>query len=202
MKRSKKNFIALMALFLSLTLHAGIFTGLGYLTGMNLKNTNKFKAKHNKKEIFSIEAIEAKDLPDINKIGEKSNINKKQGEKNLQKSKIDLGLEQKNPKIFSKSDNGEESLNFEDIIKLNIQKARNYPEKARQERIEGDVWLSFEVLKSGELGNAFLIKSSGYEILDNEAINTLKRAAPFPEIPEYYDMQKINLQVKIIYKLN
>ncbi len=201
MKKSKKSFITFLSFLLSLTLHAGIFGGIGYLSGVNFKN---IILNNEKKEIFSIETIEnysAKDLPDISKIKAKNNINQKNSQEN-KKIQNGFSLENKNVKVISSLKIEEESLNFENAIKLKIQKARNYPEKARQEGIEGDILLSFEVLRKGELGNILIIKSSGFEILDNEAINTLKRAAPFPEIPEYYNLQKINLQVRIIYKLN
>lgn len=201
MKKSKESIITLIAFLLSVALHAGVFTGVGLLSGIKIGGLQNILKKE-EKEIFSIETVESKDLPDISKIDRKSSMKNRKEEKSKQIIKQDSGLESKNINIKSILNENEESLNFEDSVKLKIQKARNYPESAKRMGAEGDVWLSFEVLKNGNLGKVNIIKSSGFEVLDEEAINTLKRAAPFPEIPEYYNMLKMNLQLKIIYKLN
>ncbi len=194
------RYITILSLFLSVALHAGIFTGISFLSGdMKLK-----KIKINKKNFFSIETIESSDLPDIGKIDKESKIAKKENKNEIRNenvSKEEFG--DKNKIINSNSiyKNIDEGLRYEDMIKLKIQKVRNYPEIARKEGIEGNVYLSFVVLKDGRVENINILESSGNSILDEEAVNTLKRAQPFPEIPEYYNFNKMNLNVKIIYKL-
>lgn len=203
MKKSKGRIITLMAFCLSISLHAGIFTGLYYISGGNIKiKFDKLDKKKNVEKIFSIEAIDSKDLPDINKMAKESKVIKNDSNSEKKLKKEELAFENQKVKVESMNDKGEETLRFEDIVKLRIQKVREYPEAAKKSCIQGDVYLSFEILKNGSLGNIDIIQSSGNDILDAEAINTIKRAVPFPTIPDYYDMQKMNLKVKIIYKLN
>jgi TonB family protein len=50
-----------------------------------------------------------------------------------------------------------------------------YPELARRQGYEGTVRLSVEVLASGSVGEISIKKSSGYEVLDQSALMTVKK---------------------------
>jgi protein TonB len=43
--------------------------------------------------------------------------------------------------------------------------------------------------------------SSGSRVLDVSACNTIKRAAPFPPIPEEINKKQLNMQINIAFKL-
>ncbi len=60
----------------------------------------------------------------------------------------------------------------------------NYPAKARQKHIYGNVRLMVAVNSDGSLYEIRLLKSSGSHILDESAINTVKLAAPFAPFPD------------------
>jgi protein TonB len=68
----------------------------------------------------------------------------------------------------------------------------NYPGKivsklrraARRQKLQGEVRVAFTVSASGSVGGVRVVRSSGSPALDNAAIETVRRAAPFPAIPE------------------
>ncbi len=66
------------------------------------------------------------------------------------------------------------------LIKQKILKARIYPLAAQERHVEGVVKVSFEIGADGALKSAHILQSSGSSLLDSEALDTLKRAAPYP----------------------
>jgi periplasmic protein TonB len=71
---------------------------------------------------------------------------------------------------------------FEYIRQVIYRKA-SYPSIAIQMNLTGTVFLSFCVREDGGVEMVDIIKSSGTSILDNDAVSTIKRAAPFPRPP-------------------
>ncbi|MFO1464173.1 MAG: energy transducer TonB [bacterium] len=65
-------------------------------------------------------------------------------------------------------------------IRQKIARAKRYPHQARAEGIEGVCGLSFEIQPDGGLAYVKLTQSSGSSLLDEEALATVRRAAPFP----------------------
>ncbi|MBI2339509.1 MAG: energy transducer TonB [Deltaproteobacteria bacterium] len=70
-----------------------------------------------------------------------------------------------------------------DLIRQRIIRAKSYPLAARRRGIEGTVKLRFRIGPDGSLQNVAVVASSGSEILDEEAVATVKRATPYP----YYE---------------
>jgi len=69
-------------------------------------------------------------------------------------------------------------------IRTKIERAKFYPAEARGQKLTGRPKVEFEILQSGEIKNAKIISSSGSAILDNAAIETIRRAMPLPYFPE------------------
>ena len=57
------------------------------------------------------------------------------------------------------------------------------------------------ILKDGRLEKVEIAESSGYEILDNAALQTVREAAPFPPIPEEAKLDKVNVSVGLVFRL-
>ncbi|MBF0493246.1 MAG: energy transducer TonB [Deltaproteobacteria bacterium] len=66
------------------------------------------------------------------------------------------------------------------LIRQKIEGAKRYPEAARLRAQEGLVSLRFKLGLKGDVESLNLVKSSGFKILDEEALATVRRAAPFP----------------------
>lgn len=58
-----------------------------------------------------------------------------------------------------------------------------YPERARQMGWQGKVKVSFVISSDGFVKDIRILESSGVEILDRNAVETVKKASPFPRPP-------------------
>ena len=68
-------------------------------------------------------------------------------------------------------------------IKALIDKHRTYPEAARRMGRQGKVKISFFVSSDGDAKGIKVVESSGIGVLDKDAVETVKRASPFPKPP-------------------
>lgn len=60
---------------------------------------------------------------------------------------------------------------------------RNYPERAREQQIYGELRLMVALLPNGEISEVRILKSSGHKLLDEAAIRIVQLAAPFDAFP-------------------
>ena len=81
-------------------------------------------------------------------------------------------------------------------IKGIIQKHLIYPNRAKRDGLTGKVQIYFVVLENGTVSDIRVLKSSGYEILDANAVESIKRAAPFPRPPV-----RAELHMPVVYRL-
>ena len=70
-----------------------------------------------------------------------------------------------------------------EYIKNGIQNKMIYPLIARKKGWQGTVIVSFVVCTDGKVQDVQIKESSGFSILDQSAVNTIKNAAPFPPPP-------------------
>ena len=59
----------------------------------------------------------------------------------------------------------------------------NYPEQARRRNLEGSLVLSVDVLPDGSIEHVRIMRSSGYDLLDEAAVRIVRLAAPYAELP-------------------
>ncbi|HSA59300.1 MAG TPA: energy transducer TonB [bacterium] len=69
-------------------------------------------------------------------------------------------------------------------IRARIERAKRYPLMARRMNIEGVSRVRFAIDASGQPQGLALKSSSGSPVLDEEALSTIRRAAPFPAYDE------------------
>jgi protein TonB len=62
-----------------------------------------------------------------------------------------------------------------------MQRFKRYPASARG--ASGTVVVRFELSRTGDVIGSAVTKSSGNAVLDQEALNLLRRASPFPPFP-------------------
>lgn len=70
-------------------------------------------------------------------------------------------------------------------LKVNghVQRYKRYPDAAARGGMRGAVKVSISIGGSGNLASARVTASSGYPVLDSEALATVRRAAPYPKPP-------------------
>ena len=77
----------------------------------------------------------------------------------------------------------EEGDSYKALVFERIIRQRQYPEGAKRRGVQGVAIVSLVIDRSGNLGGASLLRSTGDRELDLEAIAMVKRAAPFPAPP-------------------
>ena len=68
-------------------------------------------------------------------------------------------------------------------IVVRIERHKSYPQTARARRETGTVELAFSIDREGRVLSSAVKQSSGYAMLDQEAMATARRAQPFPAPP-------------------
>ncbi|MEK7308706.1 MAG: TonB family protein [Nitrospirota bacterium] len=95
----------------------------------------------------------------------------------------------------------DEMLRYQDMVKQKIESCRRYPNWAKKQGFEGVCCLTFTLLSSGMIQSIKIIDSSGFDILDEEAVSTVKRASPFKPIPEKFNCSSLIMEVAIVFQL-
>lgn len=82
-----------------------------------------------------------------------------------------------------------------------IAKYKQYPKIAQMRGWQGTVIADLEIDTKGAVISIKIKKSSTYEVLDNEALEMIKKASPFPAPPESLRGKNFNVLVPISFKL-
>ena len=90
--------------------------------------------------------------------------------------------------------------NFLILVRRKIERAKYYPRWARQKGFEGVVLVEFVIGREGKGGDMKIVESSGYKLLDEAALTTLKRASPFSKLPEGLG-ERLKIAIPIVYRL-
>lgn len=109
-------------------------------------------------------------------------------------------LREENIKVVNPAD--EAMLRYQDMVKQRIESQRRYPAWAKKQGWEGDVYLTFVVISCGQVRDVKIVQSSEFDILDKEAVSTIKRASPFPPLPETILFKWVEMEVSLVFALN
>lgn len=81
-----------------------------------------------------------------------------------------------------------------ELIGNAIERVKTYPVMARRRGMEGTVHVSFIINPDGRPHDIMVMKSSGFNILDNATVKVVKKAAPYPLIES-------RIEVPVAYRL-
>lgn len=84
-------------------------------------------------------------------------------------------------------------------IKQMIESQWEYPEMALRYGLQGKLALEFTVSGNGRLEQIRLIRSSGSQLLDDEAVRAIRAAAPFPPIPPWIKSNPLSISASMEY---
>lgn len=93
-------------------------------------------------------------------------------------------------------------VNYFTKIKQNIEQQWEYPEVALRYGLQGRLSLEFTISGSGHLEQLRMIRSSGSQVLDAEALRAIKAAAPFPPIPSWIRPVPLSISASMEYHDN
>lgn len=182
-----------------------------FLLGMPGFNLPSFQLEKPEEIMVRIEIEKPPLLPKIDIMGEEKKLKEteeepEQPKPELQPQSEEIVMEEfpKEPieEKFEVIDFANEAvLRYQDMVKQEIESCRRYPNWAKRQGIEGVSYLVFTLLSNGMVQDIKLIKSSGFDILDEEAISTVKRASPFHPIPAKFNCSNLTMEVALVFKL-
>ncbi|MGP0564573.1 MULTISPECIES: energy transducer TonB [unclassified Nitrospina] len=110
-------------------------------------------------------------------------------------------------KGFTSSHSGGEDLEalkngFILEIRNRIAKYKFYPRLARRRGLEGKPVVHFRVTRRGTVQDLHVALSSGSGILDEAALESVKKGAPFPVIPHALNRDSMTIQLPIAFTLD
>jgi protein TonB len=86
-------------------------------------------------------------------------------------------------------------------IKNCILRSWRYPEAAKEDLIEGKLLVLFTLSNDGRMVRAGIAKTSGFGILDEEAIRAIRAASPFPPFPSHLSLKRLHVKAAFDYRL-
>ena len=84
-------------------------------------------------------------------------------------------------------------------IKRAIEVVWQYPELALRYGLQGRLLLEFSIAGNGDIESAKIVRSSGSNLLDEEALRAVKAAAPFGPIPPWLGKNRIDIVASFEY---
>ncbi|EDQ04421.1 hypothetical protein DSM14862_02056 [Sulfitobacter indolifex] len=93
----------------------------------------------------------------------------------------------------------EEIREWQKSIVLLISGAKTYPAKARSDKIEGEVQVRFTLDRYGAILSAEVAQSSGSDVLDRAAVQTVEKLEKMPTPPNYLTGKEFTLIIPLRY---
>jgi len=116
---------------------------------------------------------------------------KPQEEKPPEKTEDTISLDTKDKRYVS----------YAKVIKERLMQHWEYPPKARDNLIEGQVLVIFSLDRQGNLQYIKILMPSVHAILDEETQRAIRVSAPFPPFPGSVTVQKLNIKANFAYVL-
>jgi len=93
-------------------------------------------------------------------------------------------------------------VSYTTSIKRAIELVWEYPEPALRQGLQGKLVLEFTILGDGQLEGTRLVRSSGFPILDHEAMRAVQAASPFHPIPPWIGKTRMDVVASFEYHDN
>lgn len=87
------------------------------------------------------------------------------------------------------------------LLSREIGKDQKYPRRAQQLGWQGTTEVLLRMGADAKVKDVSIAKSSGYEVLDEEALEKVKRAKHLPPPPEGFKDREFTVLVPIVFKL-
>jgi periplasmic protein TonB len=87
------------------------------------------------------------------------------------------------------------------LLGRSIAKHKQYPKIAQMRGWQGDVKLDLKLDGNGKVLSASVLESSGFDALDKQALEMVRKASPFPVPPAALRNRTFNINVPVSFKL-
>ena len=105
------------------------------------------------------------------------------------------------PEVGTAASNARSIVTWQNSVVLHLNRHKRYPSSARANDQQGDVHVRFSMDRSGQLMASQVARSSGFALLDEEALELLKRASPLPRPPLAMQGETLELIVPIRFRI-
>ena len=103
-------------------------------------------------------------------------------------------------RFVAKENSSPEHIWTKEIVAA-LERNKAYPDAAKSRGERGVAQVFFSLDRQGNLVSSRILRSSGSELLDQEALDVIRRSEPFPPPPSELQGQAINLTVPIFFSL-
>ncbi|MBF0386988.1 MAG: TonB family protein [Candidatus Omnitrophica bacterium] len=91
---------------------------------------------------------------------------------------------------------------YAEAVQQKVSASIAYPYEAQENRWQGTVKLALVIRKDGSLRDVFVKESSGYDVFDQDAVNTAQILAPYSAFPAGLAQDEITVTLPIVYSLD
>jgi protein TonB len=104
-----------------------------------------------------------------------------------------------NGRADARTDDGgtKASSNYKGKVVAKLRRAKRYPKQALRQRLRGDVHIAFTISANGSVSGIRVLRSSGHPVLDQAAIDMVKRAAPMPAFPSDLRLPRMTVEIPV-----
>ncbi|MBW2511392.1 MAG: energy transducer TonB [Deltaproteobacteria bacterium] len=92
-------------------------------------------------------------------------------------------------------------ISFMRRFRNNIYGVWNYPESARRQNQQGSCLLRITVDRDGNITDVKLMESSGYRVLDDEAMRAVRQGATYGPLPRAYPNEYLHIMALFNYQM-
>jgi protein TonB len=90
---------------------------------------------------------------------------------------------------------------YKSKVRQRLERRKKYPAAARSRGLSGTATVSFVISRDGSVHSASLVKSSGHQVLDDEAVSLPVRSSPLPPLPNSYTGANFKLTVPLNFSV-
>jgi len=89
---------------------------------------------------------------------------------------------------------------WQKAVVVKISKAKTYPPQARRQKVTGEVHIRFTLDSYGHVLTAEVATSSGWPVLDQAALRTIKNIGKMPTPPSHLGQEQLSLMIPLRYR--
>jgi protein TonB len=105
------------------------------------------------------------------------------------------------PKVPSQVDIDDARNLYGGLLTREIAKHKQYPNVARMRGWQGEAMIELKIDSNGQLLSSRIVTSSGYEVLDKQGLEMVRKASPFPPPPTALRGRNFEILVPVSFKL-
>ena len=92
-------------------------------------------------------------------------------------------------------------VSYARAVKEKIMQQWKYPPEARLNLMEGKLSLVFSLNRNGRMDRITIVNSSGFPLLDEEAVRAVRTSAPYPAFPDHIAVGRLNIEASFDYRI-